>query len=333
MIRLLRVELTRLRWRRAVLLLILTALVLPALVVAVTLWSTRPVDAAELQRVEQQVAEEIRSEDVQRELQRCLDRPRRYGVPPDADVQATCEEYVLPQVEWYTNRFALDVRQVAEDGTSVAIAVILAMVLLLAGTTFVGHDWNTGSMSNQLLFQPRRLRVWTAKALALLVVGLVLSTVVLVGFWSAIWLTASLRDLPTADGTFRLVAWQALWAVLLATGAGIGGYALTMLFRSTVATLGVLFAAALVAPLLLTIVGFAGYERWLPQNNGAAVLLDGVEFIAYERQECFTDDGSVPPQCVTRVTRADGATYFGGLLAVAVVPSLLTFRRRDVPSS
>ena len=38
--------------------------------------------------------------------------------------------------------------------------------MLLLGTTFAGHDWNTGSMSNQLLFEPRRERVWLAKALA-----------------------------------------------------------------------------------------------------------------------------------------------------------------------
>ena len=29
-------------------------------------------------------------------------------------------------------------------------------MMLLVGTTFAGHDWNTGSMSNQLLFEPRR---------------------------------------------------------------------------------------------------------------------------------------------------------------------------------
>ena len=40
----------------------------------------------------------------------------------------------------------------------------VTLLMLLAGTTFAGHDWNTGSMSNQLLFEPRRARVWVAKA-------------------------------------------------------------------------------------------------------------------------------------------------------------------------
>ena len=47
----LRVELTRLRWRRAVLLLLVGAVVLPALLFAGTAWNTRPMSEAEVERV------------------------------------------------------------------------------------------------------------------------------------------------------------------------------------------------------------------------------------------------------------------------------------------
>ena len=47
-------------------------------------------------------------------------------------------------------------------GSGLAV-VVSHLLLVLVGTTFVGHDWNSGSMSNQLLFEPRRLRVWAAK--------------------------------------------------------------------------------------------------------------------------------------------------------------------------
>ena len=43
--RALRVELTRLRWRRAVLLLLVAAVVLPALLLAGTAWNSRPITA------------------------------------------------------------------------------------------------------------------------------------------------------------------------------------------------------------------------------------------------------------------------------------------------
>ena len=43
-------------------------------------------------------------------------------------------------------------------------------------------------------------------------------------------------------------------------------------------------------------------------------------------------DGPVPPdRCVVKISTAGGSGYFGGLLLLAGVPSLLAFRRRDVP--
>ncbi len=62
---------------------------------------------------------------------------------------------------------------------------------------------------------------------------------------------------------------------MFAAGAAVGGYALTMLFRSTVATLGVLFAVSLLLPVMLSLIAFSGYEKWMPQTNVAAIVLDG----------------------------------------------------------
>ena len=68
------------------------------------MWNTRPVSAAELERVEQQVRTEAESPQLQRELERCVAKPRQYGVGGSADVRTACEDMMLPQVEWYTNR-------------------------------------------------------------------------------------------------------------------------------------------------------------------------------------------------------------------------------------
>ena len=51
-------------------------------------------------------------------------------------------------------------------------------------------------MSNQLLFEPRRERVWLAKALAVGMLTGALALAVLVAYWTGIWATASIRDLP-----------------------------------------------------------------------------------------------------------------------------------------
>ncbi len=161
--RLLGVELTRLRWRRAVLLLLLACLVVPALIFAVTAWNTRPVSGAELARAQQQV-EQMRSETgFQRELRTCQQHPNRFGAA-SAD---ECETQVGPQVAWFVSRSPLDLRELSR-GLWPTVIVLLAGLLMLLGTTFAGADWNSGSMSNQLLFEPRRLRVWAAKAAAVL---------------------------------------------------------------------------------------------------------------------------------------------------------------------
>jgi hypothetical protein len=331
MTRLLRVELTRLRWRRAVLLLLALAVVVPTVVFGAIVWNTRPVSAAELERVEQQVRKEAEAPRVQRELERCVAKPRQYGVRGSMDVRTACEDLVLPQVEWYTNRPALDLdSQRRESG--LAVVVVLTMLLVLIGTTFVGHDWNSGSMSNQLLFEPRRVRVWAAKGAVVLLIGLVVAGLVLGAYWTGLWWVADHRGIEIADGTMREAYQQALRGALLAGFAGLGGYALTMLFRSTVATLGVLFAVAIAGPLLITMLGFPGHQRLLPQNNVAAVLFEGARFTDYNRSDCFSDNGRGPAdRCVVEISTAGGSGYFGGLLLLAGVPSLLSFRRRDVP--
>ncbi len=323
------VELTRLRWRRAVLLLVTAAVVLPAIIFAATAWNTRPASAAELQRVQQMVAEESQQPYVQKELNRCLAKPQRYGVPPGDDLQSGCESRVLPQVEWYSSRQVLDPTSERTDGSGLAVSIVLTMLLVLLGTTFVGHDWNSGSMSNQLLFAPRRLRLWAGKCLIVLGTGIVVAGLVLASYWGGLLALADHRGLEVPGD---LVSAGYVWVLrgsLLTALAGVGGYAMTMLFRSTVATLGVLFAVAIVGPLLITVLGFPGNQRYLPQHNYAAVLNHGTTY--YDYDSCNSSGGEQECNPERSLSMAHGMTYFGSLLALAVVPSLLSFRRRDVP--
>ena len=77
--------------------------------------------------------------------------------------------------------------------------------------------------------------------------------------------------------------------------------------------------------------GFPGHQRLMPQNNFAAVLFEGVRFTDYSRSDCFDDGRGPADRCVVEISTAGGSGYFGGLLLLAGVPSLLSFRRRDVP--
>ena len=315
MLRLVRVELTRLRWRRAVMLLLIAAVVIPAVVAAVTLWNTRPVSDADLASAARDNASEIA---------RCEKKPHRYGLD-DAD---GCQAQI---VGWYTGRQPLNLRDQRHENTGLGVATILAALLLLVGTTFVGHDWNTGSMSNQLLFEPRRGRIWAAKAIVVGGVSALLGAVVFSAYWLVLWAVADSRGLPAGNAEL-LDGLQLGWrGAVFAACAALGGYAMTMLFRSTVATLGVLLAVALAGGIVIAALGIG--ERWQPPVNLQAVVENGATYYVDPPQACF--NGAPPPGVNCSGERhldlAPAAGYWGVALVLAGALSLVSFRRRDVP--
>jgi ABC-2 type transport system permease protein len=325
--RLLGVELLRVRSRRAVLLLLVITFVLPAIFLVGTAWNTRPVSAAELERAEQQAERESQRGYVQREIDNCVEKPRRYGVNGNAsDVQAACEEQLMPRVEWFTTRSPLDLAE-ERRGSGFGVIVVVTLLLMLVGTTFAGHDWNSGSMSNQLLFEPRRVRVWLAKGAVVLLTGLAVAAVVLTSYWTGLWLIAESRDITTPQPVIDSIAGRVLRGTPLAAGAALGAYALTMFFRSTVATLGVLFVTAIVGPLLIAATSIG--VRWTPQLNFIAVLNGGARYFDEEAaEECALTSRRCGFELVST---ADGAVYLGVALLVAAAASIFAFRRRDVP--
>lgn len=328
MIRLVGVELTRLRWRRAVLVLAAVCVVAPVVILAVTAWNTRPYSESEKADIARQLAAD--TERAQIEVQACVDDPESHGIPEGADVEQTCEDWYLPQASWYGYREPLDLDEEREAGSGPAVVAIVTMLLVLAGTTFAGHDWHTGSMSNQLLFESRRGRVWLSKGLAVALASALVAGAVLAAYWTGLWAVPSIRDLD-ADG-LRSGYLQALRGTLLATGGALLAYALTMLFRSTVATLGVLFGITVLAPILMALVAFPNNERWMPTTNIAAVIQDGTTYYDDSGYSCTVDeDGNEVCTGEHELTLAGGTAYLVGLLALSVVPSVLTFRRRDVP--
>ena len=328
MMRLLALELTRLRWRRAVVVLLAGCALVTVVVFAGTAWSTRPVSAEELRQAQAQVDRDLEQGPYQREIRRCENHPDRYGVP-DAEL---CRQRVGPQVDWYVSRNPLGLRE-AMHGPGLGVITLLMGLLMLVGTTFAGADWNSGSMSNQLLFEPRRLRVWLAKAVAVLLLALTTSAVLLAGFWGAMALLARSRGIDVRPEVPELIAGSTGRAVLVIGAAAVGAYAVTMLVRSTVFTLGAMFAVVVGATLLLALVGVS--EAWFPNKNLGAVIWDGTVYYVEPPAACFGPGG--PPDnaldCngTARLGLWTGVRNLGVLLAAAVGLSMWSFRRRDVP--
>lgn len=316
--KLLLVELTRLRWRRAVLALVVLSIVIPAFVAWGEIRNTRPYSQQEIDQAVAQVKGEAGQEQFfQRQVRSCTRHPGRYGVtvPAGGDASTACEERTARDYAGLY-REPLDLRQVV-DQSGVGIIVVLAGLAMLLGATFVGADWASGSMSNQLLFESRRLRVYAGKAAAVLVVGLVVSLVVLASWWFVLGQVAAHRDLTASAATWADIRGSIVRGGVLAGFAGVGGYALTMLFRSTVATLGILFGTMVATSLLIASLPLENAQRWLPSTNIAAWVLDGASYSTMDSER--------------RLSAWGGATYLLVLLAAALVLSAWSFRRRDIP--
>lgn len=328
MMRLLAVELTRLRWRRAVVVLLAGCALVTVVVFAGTAWSTRPISDLELREAQAQVDRELESGHYQREISRCERTPDNYGVPQ----AALCKDRVGPQVEWFVSRSELRPRD-ALRGPGLGVITMLMGLLMLVGTTFAGADWNSGSMSNQLLFEPRRARVWLAKAGAVLALALATSALLLAAFWGGIALLTRSRGIDVRPEISELIAASSGRAVLVIGAAAVGAYAVTMLVRSTVFTLGAMFAVVVGATLLLALIGVS--EAWFPNKNLGAVLWNGTTYYLDPPAACFQGPGRPPPglDCsgTARLDLWTGVRNLGVLLAAAVALSMLSFRRRDVP--
>lgn len=319
MIRLVGVELTRLRWRRAVIALLLLAVVIPALIAASRLWSTRPVSEDEIASVTRDSAGEIAQ---------CAKHPNHFGLPRKADEQACADQIV----SWYTGREKLSLAGERTGGSGVGVVAVLTALLLLAATTFVGHDWNSGSMSNQLLFEPRRGRIWTAKALAVTLVAAVTSLLVSTAYWLTIWAAVRSRDLPIGDGALLDSLAYGWRGAGFATAAALGGFALTMLFRSTVATIGVLFGVTVAAGIVIAALGIG--EQWQPQKNVSAIVKNGTTYYVELADSCVSPrsvPGTADCEPLRHLSPWHGVGYYGIALLVTGAASVVSFRRRDVP--
>ena len=325
--RLVRVELARLRWRRAVVVLLVACVALPLVLLAGYAWETRPISDADIAQAKELAAQDAGQPWVVEEVAACEADPEMY-LGPDG-VASDCAEAITPRYENYLYRSELELTALRTDVGAAAITILTGLLMLI-GTTYAGHDWNTGSMSNQLLFEPRRLRLWAAKGAAVLLTGVLVGAVVLAVFWGGAALLASSRDIAAAPGV-----WSAIWetqarGVLAIAVAGLLGYALTMLFRSTVATLSLMFGVAIAGSMVVVAILGDSAARWLLPTNFLAFVLGGFSY--YDPTACTqSSDGSVTGSCERVLPAVDGGIVLGVLVVVAVGLSLWSTQRRDVP--
>jgi hypothetical protein len=323
MIGLLRVELARYRSRRVIALLLLLAALLAALVAVKSAWDTRPITTQEVATAKKDAALAAQRSDIRADLDHCLADPEAY-LGTNATAQ-DCRDNLTAGPRSFLPREPLDLHGTLK-GNGLGVALAVAGLLVIAASTFAGSDWASGSMITQLLFEPRRGRVWTAKALAVTLSSAAVALVTIGGFWLAMYLVAVDRDVPHGSGVMSDVGWHLLRAVLFAMGASLGAFALTMLFRHSVATLALLFVLSVGGEILTYLLPVDNVGRWTLGNNVYGWLETRMEFFDPTSHCARLGDCDR----LAHIGHLQGGVYLLGLLVLTVVVSALLFRRRDV---
>lgn len=323
MIRLIRVELGRFFSRRAIVWLLLLGVVVTGALAFKTAFDTRPPNAQEVATAQAQAKLAADDSANASTMAECVRDPAAM-IGPGA-TQADCAARLLPSVEALLPRHKLNFTDALDDEGG-RLAAFLVGLLVIAGATFAGADWASRSMRNQLIFEPRRARLWSAKAIAVGLAGAAFILVTLAGFWLTLQLVAQARELTVPDGELALVGWHVVRAVALGAGAALGAYALTMIFRHTVATLALLFLYAVGSEILVALLPAKGLAHWTIGNNVFGWLKPDFSYVD-PAGKCAAYEECNP---VHTLPHLDAGLFLLALLVLAVVVSVASFKRRDV---
>jgi ABC-type transport system involved in multi-copper enzyme maturation permease subunit len=304
-------ELTRFRSRRAVVLLLAAGFVLSVVITSVTLWNNRPLGEDEIAEAQAQA---------DREVADCVDHPRRYGLREGQTRR--CERF-FGDASQFGTRYIEDFGQLSQ---SIPLTVMgtMAFMALLAGTTFLGADFASGSLSNTLLFRPNRWQVWLAKiAATALWLTLVAAVTVAVCLGALALLGANIDGTQPTSEQLETLAKRGVAVMTVIVAAGVLGAALTTALRATIATAGIVIGYLLVGEALLRGVADETVTPWLASTRINALVTSPLRVYSYNEM--------TGREKVTLLYLWPSAAYLGVLFAIVLALCAVVFARRDVP--
>jgi ABC-type transport system involved in multi-copper enzyme maturation permease subunit len=205
-----------------------------------------------------------------------------------------------------------------------AIGALLAAVAFLSGATWVGSEWSHKTMVALLLWEPRRVRVITAKVAILLAAAAVMAVLAQLAWTGASYLLGSVKGTTAVPADFwgGMLAMQAR-IVLLVVLAALAGFALANLLHNTGAALGVAF---LVLALVETAVRALkpAWQPWLITENAVALVQpNGLAIPAWPGSY----DGE---PTLTVLSNWRGGLFLTAVVAVVLLLGGALFVRRDL---
>jgi ABC-2 type transport system permease protein len=202
------------------------------------------------------------------------------------------------------------------DATQVSVAGLFylgQLVIVVLGAIVFTAEYSTGMIRTSLTAMPRRITVYTAKALvfALVAVVITLVTAFLAFFLGQAILTSTHESATLSQhDVLRAVIGGALYVTL----CGLFAFAAGAIFRHTAATITSVIGLLFVVPILAHLLPSNWYQdiaRWLPSSTGDAISVT----VGHGPDHLFSPWGQF--------------TVFAVYTAVLLVVGGILFRRRD----
>jgi hypothetical protein len=246
--------------------------------------------------------------------------PATKEFPPGFD----CKLIVAPDAEVFLSRNPFRFTREMDDRTHV-LTLVLALFAFLVGATAIGAEWHHGTLAALLVWEPRRLRVFLMKLLALLFGVTVISAIGYAANVAGHWSVAELRGLvgnitPEFQRQIALSAARGLGATLAAAAVG---FAIALTLRRTAAALG-----AAIAYLGVVEIGVRTFAtdapRFLLSTYVQAWILKGADIFLYDCGQTGCRQETI------HIRMWVGGLYLAVVALVLLTVAAAVFRRREV---
>jgi ABC-2 type transport system permease protein len=208
--------------------------------------------------------------------------------------------------------------------------VFVSLAAFMIAASFIGAEYNSGSISNWLTFVPRRAPVFWSKLLTMIGFAALLGACTAALVLAAAVVLARFHN--SAIESLRGLAETGARGVLVVVGLAVLGFCLGLITRHTAGAIGALLAFLVVSFVRIgPLSSLAWAQRmtpWTPEANFAAIVDRDYKY--YVPVEKMTPDGMSTDFAEHSLSFSHGMTYWAVLLLVVVAGSLLIFRRRDV---
>ena len=224
---------------------------------------------------------------------------------------------------------------------------VLATSLAAAGIAFIvgassgGAEWSSRSMTLQLLWEPRRLRLLALKWLGAVLVMLAVATAWIALAVGLAALTASVRGtwggpVPSEFGAQTigpLLTTMAVRGLIFVAIAATIGYAIAILVRNTGASLGAAFIyfAVVENAVRIALMKYGTEPFMLSTNTVAFLIPDGLD-VPGKTTSCTGSEASFGCSQTVQVHVSNVRAFLTMLIytSIVAVPAAWSFSRRDV---